>query len=130
MLVDEAGVAEDVRGELVDRVLSDASTAELKAANDDVESCELCRYGCVHEGKRRAANRSMFLLFARLSAKIPFLTRTSRDMGSMPFWLMTTKDLGFSFELTSRSHTRFLSSTIFFSFASTNRRSDSTSFSL
>jgi hypothetical protein len=71
----------------------------------------------------------MFLLFARRRAKMPFLARTSSDMGSIPFWLMMTNDLGFSFESTARSQTKFLSSTIFLSFASTKRRSDSTSFS-
>jgi hypothetical protein len=35
VLVDETSISEDVRRQLVDRVLSDTSTAELKPAEDD-----------------------------------------------------------------------------------------------
>lgn len=80
--------------------------------------------------KKKKTNLSMFLLFALLNAKIPCLTSTSSDIGSIPFWLINTNVFGFSFESVAWSHTRFLSSTIFFSLASTKRRSDSTSFSL
>lgn len=66
----------------------------------------------------------MFLLFALLSAKIPFLTRTSKLSGSIPFWFIITKPF-----LGSSPQTSFLSSTIFLSFSSTKRRSLSTSFS-
>lgn len=73
--------------------------------------------------------RSMFLRFALRRAMIPFFARISRERGSMPFWLMTTKFFLFSFESTAWSQTRFLSSTIFLTFSSVNLRSDSTSFS-
>ena len=60
---------------------------------------------------------------------MPFFASMSRLSGSMPFWLITTKPFGFSFESTAWSHTRFFSSTIFLTFSSVNLRSDSTSFS-
>ena len=75
------------------------------------------------------AYRSMLRRFARRRARIPFLARISRERGSMPFWLITTKFFFFSLLPTAWSQTRFLSSTIFLHFASVNRRSDSTSFS-
>mmetsp|Transcript_88661 Transcript_88661/g.271448 ORF Transcript_88661/g.271448 Transcript_88661/m.271448 type:complete len:234 (+) Transcript_88661:174-875(+) len=71
-----------------------------------------------------SGNRSMFRRFARLSAMMPSCASISSDGGSMPFWLMTTKDFLFS-----SVHTFFLRATIFLTFSSVNLRSDSTSLS-
>mmetsp|Transcript_112467 Transcript_112467/g.363161 ORF Transcript_112467/g.363161 Transcript_112467/m.363161 type:complete len:246 (-) Transcript_112467:801-1538(-) len=71
-----------------------------------------------------SGNRSMFRRLARRSAMMPSCASISRDGGSMPFWLMTTR-----FRLFSSVQTFFLSSTIFRTFSSVNLRSDSTSLS-
>lgn len=108
VLVDESGVSEDVRSELVDRVLGDSSTAELEP--EETKTKERRRGGQLllppfnfrtTSNETATTDLSMFLLLARRRAKIPCLTRTSRDMGSIPFWLMRTNVRGFSFELMS-----------------------------
>jgi hypothetical protein len=57
---------------------------------------------------------SIFLLLARLKAIIPALANNSRQIGSIPFSLTTTKDLSFP------SVTLFLSSIIFLQRSSVN----------
>lgn len=132
MLIYEAGPTKNLRRQIVHRVLSNPTANELQT--DERTASQKTRKKNLQKGLHLYTHRSMFLLFARLKPKMPFLARMSSDMGSIPFWLITTNCLGFSPFLllepsTAWSHTRFLSSTIFFNRLSMNLRSDSTSFS-